>query len=125
VSPPAAAVAELATLVGVDFDIAEYSYGTGTAQLDLAKEFVPKATITDTPLRDRLLLNNALAAHRADATMSQAAAMKVILEQFSKPSLSAYRRATSGGAGASTHGSAISSIRVVWSGASTIGSRSS
>jgi hypothetical protein len=49
VSPPAAAVAELATLLGVDFDIAEYSYGTGTAQLDLAKEFVPKATIADTP----------------------------------------------------------------------------
>jgi cyclohexadienyl dehydratase len=66
-----------------------FVYGTGTAQLELAKKYVPKAKISDTPLRDRLLLHDFLAANRADATMSQAAAMKVILERFSKPPLAA------------------------------------
>jgi cyclohexadienyl dehydratase len=66
-----------------------FVYGTGTAQLELAKKYVPKAKISDTPLRDRLLLNDALAANRADATISQAAAMKVILEKFRKPQLAA------------------------------------
>jgi cyclohexadienyl dehydratase len=66
-----------------------FVYGTGTAQLGLAKKYVPKAKISDTPLRDRLLLNDVLAVHRADATMSQAAAMKVILEKLSTPPLAA------------------------------------
>jgi ABC-type amino acid transport substrate-binding protein len=69
-----------------------FVYGTGTAQLDLAKKYVPKAKISDTPLRDRLLLHDFLAAGRADATMSQAAAMKVIHETFSKPPLAAIGR---------------------------------
>jgi ABC-type amino acid transport substrate-binding protein len=66
-----------------------FVYGTGTAQLELAKKYVPNAKISDTRLGDRLLLNDFLAADRADATMSQAAAMKVILEKFSKPPLAA------------------------------------
>jgi ABC-type amino acid transport substrate-binding protein len=66
-----------------------FVYGTGTAQLDLARKYVPKATITDTPLGNRLLLQDVLAAKRADATMSQAAAMKVILEKLTKPPLAA------------------------------------
>jgi ABC-type amino acid transport substrate-binding protein len=66
-----------------------FVYGTGTAQIELAKKYVPKARISDTPLGDRLLLHDVLAAGRADATMSQAAAMKVILEKFSKPPLAA------------------------------------
>jgi ABC-type amino acid transport substrate-binding protein len=69
-----------------------FIYGTGTAQLELAKKYVPKARIGDTPLGNRLLLDDYLAAHRADATMSQAAAMKVILEKFRKPSLAAIGR---------------------------------
>jgi ABC-type amino acid transport substrate-binding protein len=66
-----------------------FVYGTGTAQLELAKKYVPKARISDTPLRNRLLLHDFLAAGRADATMSQAAALKVIREKFSKPPLAA------------------------------------
>jgi ABC-type amino acid transport substrate-binding protein len=66
-----------------------FVYGTGTAQLDLAKKYVPKAKIGDTPLGNRLLLHDVLAADRADATMSQAAAMKVILEKFKNPPLAA------------------------------------
>jgi ABC-type amino acid transport substrate-binding protein len=69
-----------------------FVYGTGTAQLDLARKYVPKATIIDTPLGDRLLLHDFLAADRADATMSQAAAMKVIHEKFTKPPLAAIGR---------------------------------
>jgi ABC-type amino acid transport substrate-binding protein len=64
-------------------------YGTGTAQLDLAKKYVPNAKIRDTPLGHRLLLHDVLAAHRADATMSQAAATKVILQRFRNPPLAA------------------------------------
>jgi ABC-type amino acid transport substrate-binding protein len=66
-----------------------FVYGTGTAQLDLAKKYVPKAKISDRPLGNRLLLNDVLAANRADATMSQAAAMKVIREKFRSPPLAA------------------------------------
>jgi polar amino acid transport system substrate-binding protein len=66
-----------------------FVYGTGTAQLQLAKKYVPNARISDTPLGDRLLLHDFLAADRADATMSQAAAMKVIREKFRNPPLTA------------------------------------
>ena len=66
-----------------------FVYGTGTAQLDLAEKYVPRAKITDTPLRDRLLLNDVLGAGRADATMSQAAALKVIREKLRNPPLAA------------------------------------
>ena len=66
-----------------------FVYGTGTAQLELAKKYVPEATVSDTPLGDRLLLHGLLAADRADATMSQAAAMKVILDEFRSPPLAA------------------------------------
>jgi ABC-type amino acid transport substrate-binding protein len=66
-----------------------FVYGTGTAQLDLAKKYVPKAQVRNTPLGHRLLLHDVLAADHADATMSQAAAMKVIREKFRKPPLAA------------------------------------
>jgi cyclohexadienyl dehydratase len=69
-----------------------FVYGSGTAQLELAKKYVPRARISDTPLRDRLLLHDFLAAHRADATMSQAAALKVILDNFTNPPLAAIGR---------------------------------
>ena len=77
------------TIDDLDKPTVRFVYGTGTAQIELAKKYVPKAKISDTPLGDRLLLHDALAAGRADATMSQAAAMKVILEKFSKPPLAA------------------------------------
>ena len=66
-----------------------FVYGTGTAQLELAKKYVPKAKVSDTSLGDRLLLHDVLAADRADATISQAAAMKVIHEKFRHPPLAA------------------------------------
>jgi ABC-type amino acid transport substrate-binding protein len=69
-----------------------FVYGTGTAQLELARKYVPKAKISDTPLRDRLILHDVLAADRADATMSQAAALHVILEAYRKPPLAAIGR---------------------------------
>jgi ABC-type amino acid transport substrate-binding protein len=66
-----------------------FVYGTGTAQLELEKKYVPKARVSDTPLGHRLLLHDVLAADRADATMSQAAALKVIREKFRHPRLAA------------------------------------
>jgi ABC-type amino acid transport substrate-binding protein len=80
------------TVRDLDKPDVRFVYGTGTAQLGLAKKYVPNAKISDTPLRERLLLNDVLAAHGADATMSQAAAMKVILEKLSKPPLAAIGR---------------------------------
>lgn len=76
-----------------------FVYGTGAAPLDLARKYVPKAEITDTPLGHRLLLHDFLAADRADATM------------LGKPERD-IERATSGGADASTRGCATCSIRV-------------
>jgi ABC-type amino acid transport substrate-binding protein len=69
-----------------------FVYGSGTAQLELAAKYVPEAKVSDTPLRNRLLLHDVLAAHRADATMSQAAALKVIREKFTNPRLAAIGR---------------------------------
>jgi cyclohexadienyl dehydratase len=66
-----------------------FVYGTGTAQLELAEKYIPKAKVSDTPLRDRLLLHDFLAGDQADATMSQAAAMKVVREKFRNPPLAA------------------------------------
>jgi ABC-type amino acid transport substrate-binding protein len=80
------------TIDDLDKPGVRFVYGTGTAQLELARKYVPKAEISDTRLGDRLLLHDVLAADRADATMSQAAAMKVILEKFSKPPLAAIGR---------------------------------
>ncbi|MCW2984847.1 MAG: amino acid transporter permease, partial [Conexibacter sp.] len=77
------------TIDDLDRPGVRFVYGTGTAQLDLAKKYVPKATVSDTSLRDRLLLHDVLAAGRADATMSQAAALKVIREKFRDPPLAA------------------------------------
>jgi ABC-type amino acid transport substrate-binding protein len=77
------------TIADLDKRSVRFIYGTGTAQLELAKKYVPRATISDTPLRHRLLLHDYLAADRADATMSQAAAMKVIREKFTRPRLAA------------------------------------
>jgi ABC-type amino acid transport substrate-binding protein len=69
-----------------------FVYGSGTAQLELAAKYVPRAKVSDTPLRHRLLLHDVLAADRADATMSQAAALKVIREKFTNPKLAAIGR---------------------------------
>jgi ABC-type amino acid transport substrate-binding protein len=69
-----------------------FVYGTGTAQLDLARKYVPRAKISDTPLGRQLLLKDVLVASRADTTMSQAAAMKVILEKLANPPLAAIGR---------------------------------
>ena len=66
-----------------------FVYGTGAAQLDLARKYIPKAEVSDAQLRHRLLLHDFLAANRADATMSQAAALKVIRERFTSPPLAA------------------------------------
>lgn len=77
------------TIEDLDKPGVRFVYGTGTAQLDLAKKYVPRAKISDRPLGNRLLLNDVLAANRADATMSQAAAMKVIHEKFRSPPLAA------------------------------------
>jgi ABC-type amino acid transport substrate-binding protein len=77
------------TIADLDRNGVRFVYGTGTAQLDLARKYVPKAQVSDTPLGHRLLLHDVLAARRADATMSQAAALKVIGERFRHPPLAA------------------------------------
>lgn len=66
-----------------------FVYGTGTAQLELARRYIPKARVTDERLGDRLLLHDFLAGGQADATMSQAAALKVVREQLRNPPLAA------------------------------------
>jgi ABC-type amino acid transport substrate-binding protein len=77
------------TIGDLDKPDVRFVYGTGTAQLELAHEYIPRAQVSDTRLGDRLLLHDVLAAGRADSTISQAAAMKVILEKFTNPPLAA------------------------------------
>jgi ABC-type amino acid transport substrate-binding protein len=77
------------TIGDLDKRRVRFVYGTGTAQLDLARKFIPKATVSSELLGHRLLLHDVLAADRADATMSQAAALRVIRERFSDPPLAA------------------------------------
>jgi ABC-type amino acid transport substrate-binding protein len=69
-----------------------FVYGFGTAQRLLGEKYLPKAKITDVPLGDRLLLNDHLADHRADATMTDGAAMAMIFKQFNQPPLAAIGR---------------------------------
>jgi cyclohexadienyl dehydratase len=66
-----------------------FVYGFGTAQLLLAEKYIPRAKLDDAPLRGRLLLHEDLAAHHADATMTDAAAMRVVFEKFAHPPLAA------------------------------------
>lgn len=66
-----------------------FVYGTGGAQLDLATKYVPKAKISDAPLRGQLLLYDLLAAGQADATMTEAAPMPVIFSKSTNPPLAA------------------------------------
>jgi ABC-type amino acid transport substrate-binding protein len=66
-----------------------FVYGFGTAQVLLARKYIPRATITSAPLGNRLLLDHHLATHKADATMTDGAAMGVVLRQFPDPPLAA------------------------------------
>lgn len=66
-----------------------FVYGTGGGQLDLAKKYIPNAKISDAPLKGQLLLYDFLAAKQADASMTEGAPMKVILDSFKDPALAA------------------------------------
>jgi cyclohexadienyl dehydratase len=69
-----------------------FVYGTGTAQPELARKYIPRAQVSDAQLGHRLLFHDLLAAGRADVTISQAAALKVIRERFTHPPLAAIGR---------------------------------
>lgn len=66
-----------------------FVYGTGNAQKAIAEKYIPKAKISDAPLRGQLLLYEFLAADQADASMVEAAPMPVLLSQYTKPQLAA------------------------------------
>jgi cyclohexadienyl dehydratase len=69
-----------------------FVYGTGTAQLELARKYIPRAQVSDAQLGHRLLFHDLLAVGKADVTISQAAALKVIRERFTQPPLAAIGR---------------------------------
>ena len=66
-----------------------FVYGTGGGQGDLGKKYIPNSKISDAPLRGQLLPYDFLAAGQADATMTEAAPMKVIFDKFPDPALAA------------------------------------
>jgi ABC-type amino acid transport substrate-binding protein len=66
-----------------------FTAGFGTAQLDLAKKLLPKATIEAPPLRGRLILYDAVASDRADVTMTDASAMQIIFDKLDHPPMAA------------------------------------
>ncbi len=70
-------------------DGVRFVYGTGNAQKAIAEKYLPKATITDAPLRGQLLLYEFLATKKADVSMVEAAPMPVLLSRYTNPQLAA------------------------------------
>lgn len=66
-----------------------FVYGTGNAQKEIAEKYIPKAKISDAPLRGQLLLYEFLASDQADASMVEAAPMPVLLAKYTDPQLAA------------------------------------
>lgn len=66
-----------------------FVYGTGGGQKDLADKYIPKAKISDAPLRGQLLLYEFLASGQADVSMVEAAPMPVLLAKYTSPQLAA------------------------------------
>lgn len=63
--------------------------GFGTAQLDLARKYLPKARIEAPPLRGKLILYDPITAGRAQVTMTDASAMRIVLDRFTHPPMAA------------------------------------
>ncbi|MDA0158728.1 transporter substrate-binding domain-containing protein [Solirubrobacter ginsenosidimutans] len=61
--------------------------GFGTAQLGLAKKYLPRARINGERLTGQLILYEPIAAGRAEATMTDASAMQIIRDEFKHPPL--------------------------------------
>ncbi len=66
-----------------------FVYGTGGGQKDLAQKYIPKATVSDAPLRGQLLLYEFLASGQADSSMVEAAPMAVLFKKYQHPQLAA------------------------------------
>jgi ABC-type amino acid transport substrate-binding protein len=66
-----------------------FVYGTGGGQKDLAEKYIPKAQISDAPLRGQLILYEFLATRQADSTMGESAPLKVLKSQYRSPQLTA------------------------------------
>lgn len=77
------------TIDDLNQDGVRFVYGTGNAQKAIAEKYIPKATISDAPLRGQLLLYEFLASSQADASMVEAAPMPVLLAKYKDPQLAA------------------------------------
>lgn len=77
------------TIADLNKSDVKFVYGTGGGQIVLAQKYIPNANIFDAPLRGQLLLYDFLVARQADATMTEAAPMKVIFQKFNNPPLAA------------------------------------
>ncbi|MBB4699606.1 ABC transporter substrate-binding protein [Sphaerisporangium siamense] len=66
-----------------------FVYGTGGGQGPLAEKYIPKAGVSDAPLRGQLLLYEFLASGQADVSMVEAAPMAVLLKKYRSPALAA------------------------------------
>lgn len=80
------------TIADLDGAEVRFIYGTGTAQKDIAKKYIPQAKISDAPLRGQLLLYEFLANGSADVSMVEAAPMPLLLKQYDSPQLAAIGR---------------------------------
>ena len=61
--------------------------GFGTAQLGLARRYLPRAQIIGERLTGQLILYEPIAAGRAEATMTDASAIQIIRDEFKRPPL--------------------------------------
>jgi ABC-type amino acid transport substrate-binding protein len=77
------------TIADLDKRRVRFVAGFGTAQLDVARKYLPKARIKAPPLRGKLILYDVIAAGRADVTMTDASAMQIIFDRFTHPPMAA------------------------------------
>lgn len=77
------------TIDDLNQDGVRFVYGTGNAQKEIAEKYIPKASMSDAPLRGQLLLYEFLASNQADVSMVEAAPMAVLKKQYTNPQLAA------------------------------------
>jgi ABC-type amino acid transport substrate-binding protein len=70
-----------------------FVFGTGGAQGDIAKKYIPKATQQQVPLQGQLIPYQFIATGRADVTMGESGAYPVLAEKFTNPPIVAIGKA--------------------------------
>jgi polar amino acid transport system substrate-binding protein len=75
------------TIADLNHPSVRFVAGFGTAQLGLARKYLPRAQVTGERLTGQLILYKPIAAGRAEVTMTDASALQIIRDEFKHPPL--------------------------------------